>query len=49
VIEKPFSTGFYGYPGYNGYQNNFGFSPLIKETEEIVIEKPVAYGYPKLY
>jgi len=52
VIEKPISTGFYGYPGYYGSQNNFGYSPLVKETEEILIEKPVStgfYGYPGYY
>jgi hypothetical protein len=46
LIEKPISTGFYG------YQNNFGYSPLVKETEDIVIEEQIStglYGYPGYY
>ena len=57
-FEGPYSTeytdilGLYGNPGYYGYQNNFGYSPLLKETEEIVIEKPIStgfYGNPGYY
>jgi hypothetical protein len=46
------SCPFFGYAVYYGYHNNFGYSPHVKETEEIVIEKPIStgfYGYPKLY
>jgi hypothetical protein len=49
VIEKPISTGYYGYPGRFGYPNHFGYSPIVEKTEEIVIEKPIStgyYGYP---